>query len=330
MVIGASAGGVDALSQIARELPADFPAPVCVVLHVSPDTPSLLPEIMRRDSRLQVIHGEDGRKLEKGFIYIAPPDRHLLIETDRTMRVVRGPRENRHRPAVDPLFRSAAAAYNGGTIGVVLTGNLDDGTAGMMSIRRHGGHTIVQDPRDAQFPSMPQSVLQHTRVDECVPIGGVVPALLRTLRGEEPPPGSGGGTDLDTTETRIVQLDKDAMQRDDRPGTPSAFSCPDCGGVLWEIHDGEMVRYRCRVGHAYSFQSMLSAQDNRLEESLWTALKTLEESARLSHRLAQDEWARGHKWLVKRFEEKEKEARRHADVIRRFLLDLEPDSGTDG
>lgn len=174
------------MSRIARELPGDFGAPVCIVLHVAPDAPSLLPEILRRDSRLQVVQAEDGRKLEKGFIYVAPPDHHLLVERNHTMSVVRGPRENRHRPAIDPLFRSAAAAYDGGVVGVVLTGNLDDGTAGMMSIRRHGGRTIVQDPSDAQFPSMPQSVLQHTHVDECVPLGEVVPALLRSLSGAEP------------------------------------------------------------------------------------------------------------------------------------------------
>jgi two-component system chemotaxis response regulator CheB len=185
VVIGASAGGVDALSRIARELPGDFGAPVCIVLHVSPDAPSLLPEILRRECRLQVLQAEDGRKLERGFIYIAPPDNHLLVESNHTMSVVRGPRENRHRPAIDPLFRSAAAAYEGGVIGVVLTGNLD-GTAGMMSIRRHGGRTIVQDPSDAQFPSMPQSVLQHTHVDECVPLREVVAAILRSLSAAEP------------------------------------------------------------------------------------------------------------------------------------------------
>jgi two-component system, chemotaxis family, protein-glutamate methylesterase/glutaminase len=184
VVIGASAGGVDALSRIARELPGDFGAPVCIVLHVSPDAPSLLPEILRRECRLQVIQAEDGRKLEKGFIYVAPPDFHLLVERNHTMSVVRGPREHRHRPAIDPLFRSAADAYDGGTIGVVLTGNLGDGAAGMVSIRRHGGRTIVQDPSDAPFPSMPESVLQQTEVDECVPLGEVVPALLRSLSGE--------------------------------------------------------------------------------------------------------------------------------------------------
>lgn len=169
------------MSKIARELPGDFGAPVCMVLHVAPDTPNLLPEILRRDSRLQVMQAEDGRKLEQGFIYVARPDHHLLVERDHTMRVTRGPRENRHRPAIDPLFRSAADAYDAGAIGVVLTGNLDDGTAGMLAIRRHGGRTIVQDPHDAAFPSMPQSVLQHTTVDECVPLADVVAALLRGL-----------------------------------------------------------------------------------------------------------------------------------------------------
>jgi two-component system chemotaxis response regulator CheB len=330
VVIGASAGGVDALSRIARELPGDFSAPICMVLHVSPDAPSLLPDILRRDSRLQVIHAEDGRKLERGFIYVAPPDRHVLVEINHTMRVVRGPRENRHRPAIDPLFRSAAAAYGAGAVGVILTGNLDDGTAGMVSIRRHGGRTIVQDPRDAAFPSMPQSVLRHMPVDQCVPLTEIVPALLRSLNGDVPPPQGDGHMDLDRTETKIVEMEEDAVERDDRPGTPSAFSCPECGGVLWEIRDEKLTRYRCRVGHAYSPEAMRIAQDERLEESLWTAMKTLEESARLSRRLAQDERSQGHKWLVQRFEERENDARRHAEILRRFLLDLEPESGTGG
>jgi two-component system chemotaxis response regulator CheB len=167
-------------------------------------------------------------------------------------------------------------------------------------------------------------------VDDCVPLAGVVPALLRSLNGEEPPPADRAGTDLDRTETKIVQMEREVMEQDDRPGTPSAFSCPECGGVLWEIRDGALTRYRCRVGHAYSAESMLTAQDERLEESIWTALKTLEESARLSRRLAGDERTRGQKWLVKRFQEKEEEARRQAEQLRRFLLELRPDSGTYG
>ena len=181
VVIGASAGGVDALSRIARDFPAAFGAPVCIVLHIPPGAPSILPEILRRDCRLQVVHAEDGRTLENGTLYIAPPDHHLLVEKNHTMSVIRGPREHGHRPAVDPLFRSAAAAYERGSVGVVLTGNLGDGTAGMLAIHRHGGRTIVQDPNDAPNPSMPQSVLQHMTVDEVVPLADVVLAILRSL-----------------------------------------------------------------------------------------------------------------------------------------------------
>jgi two-component system chemotaxis response regulator CheB len=181
VVIGASAGGVDALARIARELPADLNAPVCVVLHISPGGPSLLPQILGRDSRLRVVHAAHGDKLQNGVIYIARPDHHLVIESNHTLSVERGPRENRHRPAIDPLFRSAALAYESRATGVILTGNLDDGTAGMISIKRLGGYAIVQDPGDALFPDMPQSVLRHVSVDACVPLNEIVPAILRSL-----------------------------------------------------------------------------------------------------------------------------------------------------
>jgi two-component system, chemotaxis family, protein-glutamate methylesterase/glutaminase len=325
IVVGASAGGVDALMQLARALPRDFPAPLCIVLHVPPDSPSLLATILDRESRLPAKTAQHGEVALPGTIYVAPPDRHLVIGDDGTLHVTRGPRENRHRPAVDPLFRSAALVFRERAIAVVLTGTLDDGTAGMISIRDASGITIVQDPRTALYPGMPQSVMDHIEVDYAIPLSELGPLLTR-LVAEDPPAArprpvntSINNKDLEL-ETRMAELDGDALAADERPGHPSPYSCPDCGGVLWELKEGEYLRYRCRVGHAYSPETMLSAQDDVLEEALWSAVKTLEESARLSKRLAASERARGHEWMAIRFEDKEKDARAQVEVIRRHLL----------
>ena len=252
-----------------RQLPSDFPAPICIVLHIPPDSPSFLAQILSRDSALPVKEAEDGELYRNGTIYVAPPDKHLLVERGGKLRAVRGPRENRHRPAVDPLFRSAAAALGPNAVGVILTGTLDDGTARLFAIKKRNGIAVVQDPEDARYPAMPSSALEQVAADHILPLSDIGRQL--TLIVNEP-----------------------------RRVTPAR---PDCG-----------------VGHAYSPESMLGAQCDVLEEALWTAAKTLEESARLSHRLARAERERGHDWLAKRFESKEQEARERVEVIRRFLL----------
>ncbi|HEX9982585.1 MAG TPA: chemotaxis protein CheB [Thermoanaerobaculia bacterium] len=321
VVIGASAGGVEALTQIIRSLPADFAAPLCVVLHIPPESPSLLSTILGRQKTLKVKDGENGDVLRPGIVYVAPPDHHLVVGKDYTLRASRGPKENRHRPAIDPLFRSAAVAYGTGAIGVVLTGNLDDGTAGLMAIKQQGGTIIVQDPQDAMYPDMPRNALEHTKAAHCVPLSGI-PALLVEVLNEPPKEAEPVGAKADQLdmEARMAELDPEALQVDERPGTPSPWSCPDCGGVMWEIQeDQDYVRFRCRVGHAYSPESMLGAHSLQLEEALWTAMKTLEESARLARRLADSERRRGHEWMARRFDEREEEARSRVEVIRRFI-----------
>lgn len=319
VVVGASAGGVDALAQLARNLPADFAAPVCIVLHIPADSPSLLAAILSRDSRLQARTAEHGQTYENGKIYVAPPDRHLLIGEDGKLHVARGPRENRHRPAIDPLFRSAAVAFGSRAIGVILSGALDDGTAGCITIKERGGVIVVQDPQEALYPSMPQSVLAHVNVDHVTPLIGIAGILERLVSTPAPPEIGPVHRDMHL-EARMAGLDREALATDDRPGKPSPYSCPDCGGVLWELDEGEYVRYRCRVGHAFAPETMLGAQHEIFEEALWTAVKTLEETARLSSRLAATERARGHSWLAERFEKKESDARARVEVIRRYLL----------
>jgi two-component system, chemotaxis family, protein-glutamate methylesterase/glutaminase len=321
VVIGASAGGIDALMKLVRGLPGDFPAPVLVVLHLAPEPRSILAAILARETDLEATEAVDGRRCSSGVIYTAQPDRHLLLEADGTMRVVHGPRENRHRPAIDPLFRSAALHFGRHAVGVVLSGTLDDGTAGLLAIKSCGGVAIVQDPESALYPAMPQSAIENVAVDHVVSVERMAAVLVDIVRAPAPARVAVEPyRALLRKETGVAKLDHDAVHDDDRPGHPSAYSCPDCGGVLWEIEDGDFLRYRCRVGHAFSPDTMLGAQDDVLEEALWTAAKTLEESARLAGRLAAGERSRGHEWMAKRFTEKEQKARAGVEVIRQFLL----------
>lgn len=319
IVIGASAGGVEALRTLVHRLPRNLPAAVFVVLHVSPQGPSLLPQILERAGPLPARHAEDGAPIEPGCILIAPPDRHLLLEPGR-VRVVRGPKENRHRPAVDPLFRSAARAYGPRVIGVVLTGALDDGTSGLHAVKQRGGLAVVQDPSDALYPSMPQSALNHVAADYVVPLvelGALLAQLVATGADDE---GAYPVSDDLKYEDGISKLDPAALASDDRPGEPSIFSCPECGGVLYEIHEHELARFRCRVGHAFSVESMFAEQSEALEEALWTALNTLEESAALARRMARQAREQNRDWLATRFAQKEREAEQRAEVLRQVLL----------
>jgi two-component system chemotaxis response regulator CheB len=292
---------------------------VCIVLHIPADSPSLLAHILNREGTLPAKNAENGEAPLPGHVYVAPPDRHMLIGDDGRFHVARGPRENRHRPAVDPLFRSAALQYGNRAVGVILSGTLDDGTAGLLAIKQRGGITVIQDPKEALYPSMPLSAQQHVEIDHCLRLESI-PALLTRILEQAPSEEEREIPPNLIMETRMAELDQSALETDDRPGRPSAYSCPDCGGVLWEIQEGEYDRFCCRVGHAYSPETMLGAQEEVLEDALWTAVKTLEESARLSHRLASTERERGHDWLAQRFEEKERDARHRVEVIRKFLL----------
>jgi two-component system chemotaxis response regulator CheB len=316
IVIGASAGGVEALGVLAGSLPRKLSAAVFVVLHIPPESPSLLPHILSRSGPLKAVQAIDYMPIEHRCIYVAPPDHHLLVER-RQVRVVRGPKENRHRPAVDPLFRSAAEAYGPRVVGVVLTGGLDDGTAGLLAVKRRGGLAVVQDPEEALYSSMPLSALTHVEVDYRLPLSGIGPLLVR-LAGEQAEDGEYPlSKDI---EMKSTKMNPDTLHNEERAGKLSAFSCPECGGVLSEIEDGGLLRFRCRVGHAFSVESILAEQSEVLEEALWAALKTLEESMNLSLRLSGQAHERGHDLVAKRFEEKVQEAERHAIVIRQLLL----------
>jgi len=316
IVIGASAGGVEAISRIVSDLPREIRAAIFVVLHISRGR-SMLPEILTRAGRLPAAHPTDGEPLQYGRIYVGPPDHHLVL-LDGTVRIVHTASENGVRPAVDPLFRSAARAYGSRVIGVILTGALDDGTAGVAAVKEAGGITIAQDPEEAFSPGMPRSAISSGMIDHIVTLHEI-PLLLSALTDEDAP------STIPTMGPHVRAMEPDlaevgiAIKPGDRPGRPSVFSCPECHGTLWEVEDGGLLRFRCRVGHVYSPDSMMAAQTDEVERSLWTALRTLEERAALAHRLAERGRQRDHHWVDKAFTQRAREAEMEANHIRGLL-----------
>ena len=318
IVIGASSGGIEALLTIIPSLPPDLAAAVFVVVHSSPDGPGLLPSILARHAALTVARVQDGMAIRQGQIYVAPPDHHLLVEQG-VLRVVRGPRENRHRPAVDPLFRSAALAYGPRAVGVVLTGALNDGTAGLLAIKRRGGVAIVQDPDEALFPGMPESARRAVAVDYCLPLAEIAPTLARLAREPVAEKGADPVPAEMELEHRYSRGEDITPERDGALGTQTSLTCPECHGPLWEIRDNGLLRYRCRTGHAFTAESMLAEQAEALEDALWMAVNTLEESALTAERLAHESGQRGHERVAARFAERARESRRRAEIIRRVI-----------
>jgi two-component system, chemotaxis family, protein-glutamate methylesterase/glutaminase len=285
VVIGASAGGIEALRTIAGALPADFPAPICVVTHTSAESPAILGSILSLSGPIPAANARNRERLRAPRIYVAPPDCHLLIEPG-LVRVTKGPKENRFRPAIDPLFRSAAQVYGPGATGVVLTGNLDDGTAGLWAIKQLGGTTVVQNPDDALFPAMPLNALRHVRVDHSLPLAEIAPLLVR-LTTELP------AAAVETALPESLEIEvKIAMEHnplDAGLGTitePSTFACPECHGVLLQLREGGRIRFRCHTGHAYSLDSLVAGVGEAIEESLWNAIRALEEADMLMRGMA--------------------------------------------
>lgn len=315
--IGASAGGVETLSTLIGCLPANFPGAIFVVIHIAPTAKSVLPAILERRGLLRAIHPRDGDRIEPSVVYIAPPDHHLVVERDR-VRVTRGASENGSRPAVDVLFRSAAAAYGARVTGIVLSGNLDDGTAGLVSIQRCGGTTVVQDPEEALFPGMVQSALANVDVDATLSIDGIARLMVKSATDmvSDEQCDTAGALKL---EVEMAKLDPQRITIENHPGTPSGFTCPDCHGALWELSDGELVRYRCRVGHAYSPDTLLALESTAVENALWTAYRALEENAALARRMQRRAAAREQDNLARRFSAQVADLESRAEVIREVL-----------
>jgi two-component system, chemotaxis family, protein-glutamate methylesterase/glutaminase len=317
VVIGASAGGVGFLQRVVERLPAAFGAAVFVVLHLPDGVRSMLPAILERAGRLPASHAENGARIRPGHIYVAPPGYHLTLEQSR-MRVTRGAREHGLRPAIDPLFRSAALVFGPRTIGVVLSGLLDDGTVGLREIKRTGGVAVVQEPSETPFPSMPESALAHVDVDYTLHAGHIG-ELLETLVASHDAAATGPVVDNATLEKELEVLTMHGDEAD-HPGEPSPYSCPECGGVLWELHDGELLRFRCRVGHAYTSDTLTTEQATAVEHALWSALRALEEQAAVKRRVAERMRRVGHLSSADKFAQHVHDLETQAQTVRELLM----------
>ena len=321
IVVGASMGGIKALSTLVAQLPADLPAAIFVVQHVSPESPSMLPHILQRAGALPAKAAEHGERIEQGCIYVAPPNHHLLV-MEGHVHLSRGPRENRTRPAVDPLFRSAAVAYGARVVGVILSGYLDDGTAGLLAVKRCGGVAVVQEPSDAAYPDMPQSAIDNVDVDHSLPLaqmGQLLAQLARQPAGESPPV-----PEAIRHEVAISQSATSSMNLEEKMGELAPIVCPECGGSLWQIDD-QVPRYRCHVGHAYTLRSLLAGQDEALEQALWAALRALQERERLLKIMVRDERKNGREKSAAIYIERLAQVQGHVQQLQGLLFggDLE-------
>jgi two-component system chemotaxis response regulator CheB len=298
IAIGASAGGFQVLLDLASQLPADLRAAVLIVLHIG-SHPSMLPELLSASGPNRAVHPHNGQPLRPGMIYVAPPDHHMLLDGDSIV-LSRGPKENHARPAIDPLFRSVAIACGSRAIGVVLSGFMDDGTAGMQAIKECGGLTVVQDPKDAEQADMPASVCEYVDVDYCVPRASLAGTLLKLIGFPAAAPVS--TPQWITSEQRLNEGAADAMEELDRIGKRSEFSCPDCEGVLWEITDSEPRRFRCHTGHAFTLRSLEHTQGTNTNRALWSAIRALQERGALLTAMIAECRKRGHDDEIARLE----------------------------
>jgi two-component system, chemotaxis family, protein-glutamate methylesterase/glutaminase len=320
IVVGGSAGGLEAMSKVLSGLPGDLKASLFVVLHTSPQSGTALPQILARKSQLAVAFAVNGEAPRPGHVYVAPPDHHLTLVKDNLV-VNRGPRENGFRPAIDPLFRSAAKQYGGRVVGVVLSGALDDGTFGLIAIKEAGGAAIVQHPYEAFVPSMPLSAIQNVEVDHIVPADEIPALVVRAaesgLRSRVSARStSHGKTDIDPTH-RDINLA--CTPPDELPEPPSTFVCPECGGSLWEVDEAGLKRYRCFTGHGFTADSLLSAQNGKLEEALWSAVRVLMERAALHREMSHRTARRGMKSAADKYQERAQHEENNAHTIREML-----------
>jgi two-component system chemotaxis response regulator CheB len=316
VVVAASAGGIEALKDLLSGVPVDYDGVILVVVHIPTVRSSALARILDRAGPLAAAEAVDGEPLEKGRVYVCVADRHLLLH-DGHVLVRRGPRENGYRPAADPLFRSAARYFGPRAVGVVLSGNLGDGTSGLGTIRRQGGVAVVQDPDDALFDGMPVSALDHVGADYVLPAHEIGP-LLADLASDSAPAEGPVAADVLQREVALMEGDADAIE-DEHAGQPSPWPCPDCNGVLWQIEEGEVLRFRCRVGHAWSAEDLLHEQHVEVEAALWIALRSLEDREALSRRLLERAQRAGRTFSAGRLRSDLADMARSIEVLRRLV-----------
>jgi two-component system chemotaxis response regulator CheB len=315
IVIGASAGGVDALKRIVSGLDPDLQAAVFVVLHLAPTYHSILPEILTNAGPLQAIHPHDGESIKSGRIFVAPPNNHMIMESG-LIRLSNGPKRDHHRPSIDLLFQSAARVYNNRVIGVVLTGWGSDGTAGLAAVKQHGGIAIVQDPKEAPYNDMPRNAARVVRVDFGLKLDEI-PDKLKSLSEERifetflksiPEP------------TSKINDEFSRFSENESESAGTLLTCPECGGVLWEVTDGGLVKYTCHVGHSYAEQTLVEEQAAGLEKTLWKSVRLFREKAALARRLARRAGLKGRHLAEKTFRHDADEAEGHAHKVESLLL----------
>jgi two-component system chemotaxis response regulator CheB len=314
VVIGTSAGGLNALKKLIGQLQPGFPLPVLVVQHISEDaTGNVLLEALQKIGNLKCEHAKHGAKLAPGHLYLAPSGHHLMIGRGPEILVTKGAHENRSRPAIDPLFRSAAISFGNGTIGILLTGYLDDGTAGLKAIKRCGGTTIVQDPADAEYPDMPANALNQIDIDYCLPLSAIGSLLYQLINKKQE-------RHLAIPKDVIIEANIAERVLSDLPsvnalGDQVPFNCPGCGGVLWQVDEGSALRFRCHTGHAYTASTLLAEQTKKIEETLWVSLRMFEERKNLLLTMANKKNGINAKSARQRAEQSQV----HIDRIRKML-----------
>lgn len=314
IVIGASAGGFETLRSLLERLPADLPASLFIVLHVG--EVSHLAKVLSQTSTMPVRSAETGLPIERGNVYVAVPGKHLLLH-DRHLLVRRGPRENQSRPAIDPLFRSAAVTFGARVIGVVLSGALSDGTAGLQAIKRCGGIAVVQDPRDALVSVMPRSAIRNVAVDHVTTLAQL-PELLSRLANQEAGPTPEIPLQI-RLEAAIAAQELTDMKINDTLGNPSRFTCPECHGALWEIEDSGILRFRCHVGHAYTADTALVSQSEEIDRLLNELLRSHQERAALAGRMSTHERERGRAKLADQLARRADDYANDAELMKSLL-----------
>jgi two-component system, chemotaxis family, protein-glutamate methylesterase/glutaminase len=329
VVIGGSAGSFEVLQQVVRCLPQDFPAPIFVVIHLSPLNSTKFPEMIARVGSLPAAYASDGEAVEPGRIYVAPPDMHMLVR-DGKIELSHGPRENHVRPAIDPTFRTVARAYGDRVIGVVLSGALSDGSLGLVNIRDSGGTVIIQDPLEATFPGMPRAALSRADGHHVLGASEIGSFLVRLVCEEAEDRGEkqmARHRDTDAGD-KVIRRDIQEQSEDGRANELTLYTCPDCGGTLWQIDQGRVMQFRCHVGHRWSPEVMLVEKSEQLEASLWVAVRLLTEKATLTRQLAKRAEEAGHPETASKIAEQATLDEEHGKFIRERLLETTPNPST--
>ncbi len=317
IVMGASFGGIKALSRLVSRLPPDLSAAVFIVQHMSPNVDSILDRILSEKGSLPAVKAEDGRKIESGLVYVAQPNHHLILN-EAHMSLSAGPRENRARPSIDVLFRSAAAFHTTRVIGVILTGYLDDGVNGLHAVKRCGGIAVAQDPAEAEAHEMPENAIRDVQVDHILPLdqmASMLPILSGRPAGEPLPVPEDIMEEIRISEQAVPNLDNMEKQ-----GQKTSFTCPECGGVLWKVDEEPVPRFRCHTGHAFTLRTYMEGQAEALENSLWGAARFMRARVKRLKTMARKEREKSRFKSAESYEKTMAELSNHVQVIRQFII----------